>query len=326
MEYRLCKHVMLDENARASYNALAKSVFGLSFEDWYQDGYWSDRNLPYTLFDKEKAVANISVNRMEVMYQGRIRQYVQLGTVMTDPDYRGLGLAEWLMEEVKKDFLPHCDAMFLFANRSVTEFYPKFGFRRQQQYEYAWNPEPEQVQNVSAQVQKRFEHAQKMSKIDLLQNEKSVQEILLTNVDVKRLNMSDNAHVCLLKRYYEKTNPFSKLSVKNNFNLLMFYLKSFMKDFVYYSKAADAVLVAEVDKAVLRCYDIYCDAEISLEEILKGFFPKVLPKVQFLFTPTEESTCEVTLHQDEDDVLFVWEGKENIFAGDRLLFPEISHT
>ena len=31
---------------RASFNALAGEIFGLDFEDWYQNGYWGDSYNP----------------------------------------------------------------------------------------------------------------------------------------------------------------------------------------------------------------------------------------------------------------------------------------
>ena len=40
----------------------------------------------------------------------------------------------------------------------------------------------------------------------------------------------------LLRRCYEASNPLSRLSVKNNYGLLMFYCFGFMKDCVYYSE------------------------------------------------------------------------------------------
>lgn len=82
MSYQLCKNVMCDENMRRSFNSLAGKTFHLSFEDWYQAGYWSESNQPYTLFDRGTAIANISVNKMELLWQGKKRSYIQLGTVL----------------------------------------------------------------------------------------------------------------------------------------------------------------------------------------------------------------------------------------------------
>lgn len=49
---------------------------------------------------------------------------------MTDPDYRGRGLSCWLIDRVLEDFEQQVDFVFLYANDSVLDFYPKFGFKR----------------------------------------------------------------------------------------------------------------------------------------------------------------------------------------------------
>ena len=108
MNYKLYKNVMTDDATRTSYDALAQKTFGLSFEDWYQTGFWSETNQPYTLIDGDKAVANVSLNRMEVEYEGRVRSYIQLGTVMTDEAYRNQGLSRYLMEQVLADWQGKC--------------------------------------------------------------------------------------------------------------------------------------------------------------------------------------------------------------------------
>ena len=136
MAYQIHKNVMPDPKARRAFDALASQVFGLSFEDWYAAGYWTASNLPYTLFDGDTALANVSVNRLTVLLQGRRRHYIQLGTVMTRPGHRGRGLARRLMEEVLRDWSGRCDGMFLFANETVLDFYPRFGFRRAAQSRY----------------------------------------------------------------------------------------------------------------------------------------------------------------------------------------------
>lgn len=43
MNYRLYrgKEVMLCDGLRIAFNTLAEKTFQLSFEHWYQDGYWT---------------------------------------------------------------------------------------------------------------------------------------------------------------------------------------------------------------------------------------------------------------------------------------------
>ena len=54
--------------------------------------------------------------------------------------------------------------------------------------------------------------------------------------------------------------PFSLLPSLDNFNLLMFYCGSFLKDCVYYLPEYNAAAVAEQDvtSGTLLCHDIFC--------------------------------------------------------------------
>lgn len=47
---------------------------------------------------------------------------------MTDPDFRNQGLNRLIMEQVLKDWEDKIFLIYLYANPSVLEFYPKFGF------------------------------------------------------------------------------------------------------------------------------------------------------------------------------------------------------
>ena len=103
MNLYFSREIRQHDALRGAYNALTEGTFGFSFEVWYRMGYWGDFHVPYALFDGGRAVANVSVNRMEVLYDGAVRRCFQLGTVMTDPAYRRRGLARRLMEEVLRD-------------------------------------------------------------------------------------------------------------------------------------------------------------------------------------------------------------------------------
>ena len=44
------------------------------------------------------------------------------------------------------------------------------------------------------------------------------------------------------------------------------------------------------------------------------------------FTPTDATPCKVEPIRDDDDALFVLEGKENPFSMQKLHFPDLFHT
>lgn len=135
-EYTFLVGYQKDNRYRTAFNDLVKKVFGLSFEEWYRAGYWNEKYIPYTLFDGENAAANVSVNIMDFVSFGEQRRYIQLGTVLTHENYRNNNLSRFLMEKVLAEWTNKCDFIYLYANKSVLEMYPKFGFDRVNEYEY----------------------------------------------------------------------------------------------------------------------------------------------------------------------------------------------
>ena len=100
----IVKNIRDDAGLRSSFNRLAEKTFELNFENWYQNGYWKDNYIPYAAVREGQVVANVSVNPMAFSENGVTRHYIQLGTVMTDPAFRGQGLCRLLMEAVEKDW------------------------------------------------------------------------------------------------------------------------------------------------------------------------------------------------------------------------------
>lgn len=78
---------------RDSFNRLTEKTYGFNFKQWYEEGYWGDKYIPYSLSDGDKIVANISVNVMDFLILGEKKRFIQIGTVMTDEEYKGKGLS-----------------------------------------------------------------------------------------------------------------------------------------------------------------------------------------------------------------------------------------
>ena len=139
-----------DKQLRDSFNRLAEQTFGLNFEGWYQNGFWGDNYDPHSIVLDGEVVANVSVNRTDLLVAGKRYQILQLGTVMTDPEYRGRGLSRAIMEAIEPD-LASADGVYLFGNDGVVDFYPKFGFRPGVEREY-WKDVDFRGENTTQQV------------------------------------------------------------------------------------------------------------------------------------------------------------------------------
>lgn len=82
-------------------------------------------------------MANVSVNIMDFVILGEEKRYVQIGTVMTDENYRNQGLSRTLIKKILKEWENKCQGIYLYANNSVLNFYPKFGFSVCSEYQYS---------------------------------------------------------------------------------------------------------------------------------------------------------------------------------------------
>ncbi len=302
MAYHLHKHVRDDDRVRAAFNALAGEVFGLSFEEWYRQGCWTDRYIPYLLLDGDRAAANVSVNRMETDWDGKRKHCIQLGTVMTAPAYRGRGLARMLIEEVLRDWLDRCDALYLFANDTVLDFYPKFGFQRQ------------------AETQRRL--------LPSLLPAAAPQPL-------RRLDMALPADRELLRACYQRGNPHTRLPMLDNEGLLMFYCASFLRDHVFYLEDSQTAAILEREEDALICLDLYGGRNTPAQALphLLGSLLQSLPdhwtagtkELRLGFAPAGEALGEA-IPIGEDDALFVYAEKENPLSGWQGMFPLLSHA
>lgn len=290
MDVIIEKNIRDNPKLRESFNDLAVKTFDLSFKPWFQGGFWADKYIPYSITDKGKIVANVSVNIVDTIWKGCPKRYIQLGTVMTAPEYRKRGLSRCLIEEIFNDWQHKCDAVYLFANDTVLDFYPKFGFVKEKEYQYKMNIDPQSGK-------------------------------------IKKLDMSNAEDCAILKNYYLKSNPFSALPMIGNYGLLMFYCAFSMRDCIYYSKEYDAVIIFEQDDENLICYDVFCDNTATpLVDILSGIASKEVKYGILGFTPKDISGCVVNEIIREGETLFVLNCKDNVFATNKVMFPRLSHA
>ncbi len=289
--YTISTHVREEVLVRESFFGLARSTFGLDFEPWFQNGYWTDNYIPYALLDGNRVVANISVNVISTEWKGIPKRYIQLGTVMTAEEYRGRGLSRFLMETVIGEQVPLCDAIYLFANDSVLDFYPRFGFVPAKEYQY---------------------------RLHVMPRTSSVRKLDMELVADRQL---------LLDKYTQLNNPFSALPMKRNIGLLMFYCRQWLKDCVYYIEDCDVVAIVQQVDTSLLCYDLFGSNEgKGLNDILSALVTTQVSTVVFGFPLKDMASCPPVLLKEEDTTLFIFNEKENLFATNQLMFPLLSHA
>lgn len=289
-EYVYTNEIRNNPSIRYSFNELAKKIHWIDFEGWYQKGFWGDDYIPYVLMDGDTVVSNVSANIIHAKFRNEERLFIQLGTIMTDERYRRQGLSRWLIEKILKEWEGRCDGFYLYANDTVLDFYPKFGFVKEQEY---------QASGTAA----------------------------AGKAEIRKLDMASESDRKLLYEKYALSNPFSALTVERNTGILMFYCAQFMKENVYYLPQYDLAVVAEYHEDKLICCDIFGRTDAALQEILSVMTNRDTQEVVLGFTPKDKADFSFKEVNEENNTLFWRSKKENIFSNDaRMRFPLLSHA
>ncbi|MBQ2610685.1 MAG: GNAT family N-acetyltransferase [Butyrivibrio sp.] len=277
-----------NEFLRNSFNELAGKVFGgLNFEDWYRNGFWKDNYIPYSIVIDGKVVSNVSVNTCDMNYDGRIVKLIQLGTVMTDPDYRGREYARMLMEKIIEDYENKVDGIYLFANDSVVDFYPKFGFRKSREYQFS-----------------------KAVKID-------------TERTAQLVPMSEKRDWDKMVQILNKTEQNAKMYMVSNSGLYMFYLSQFMQENTFYIEDCDSYAIAEIEDDTLILHAVVGNG--AIDRVISAF-GKEIKKVILAFTPKDSTGYDKSVVVEEDTHLFVRGKFFDDTNDDEFMFQAITHA
>lgn len=273
---------------RGSFNRLAKAAFGLDFEPWYQNGFWTDCYNPYSAVIDGEVVANVSVNRTDMVIGGQRRKLYQLGTVMTDPAHRNRGYIRAIMAEIGKD-LADADGVYLFAGDSVLGFYPKFGFEAGREFLYS----KETNQSGACRMQRiAMDGPQGWEKL--------------------RAAMAANG--------FE-----TACTMVGNPGLIFFYAAQFMQDCVYHDAQLDAWAIAEMEDGALTLHNVFAPAGAALDDVIAAFGGGV-KRVTLGFAPANGDGFVCEAYHQEDCTFFVRGAAFDDFAEKKLRIPSLSHA
>lgn len=277
---------------RGQFNQLTQKTYGFDLEQWYQDGFWQSNYNPYSIFYKDKIISNISVNFMQFIIQGKKMTALQLGTVMTDLEFRSQGFSRLLMEEILTEFKGTQDFIYLFANDTVLNFYPKFGFVNHTEY----------------------------SSTKLMQKNESP-------YIPRKLDMDQPKDRTLILDLIKNRHPYAKISVTDSSSLIMFYCTGFLKDAIYYYEGLDTAVIAEYQEEELFVHDIFSKEPQALDLLIQPLVHGNSMTVTLGFTPIDGSSYITEKITDPDTVLFVLEDtKKPALTFNDIMFPTLSHA
>ncbi len=261
------------------------------FRKWYETGYWFNEYVPFSIEQNGKIVSNVSISKMKVYLNGNLINAIQFGTVATHPDYRKRNLSRYLMEYVIDKYEDSTDLMFLFANDSVTEFYPKFGFERKH----------ESVFKLTDNLPKPTYGARKL-RID---------------------NSNDNA---LITNFIENRCITTKLFGAVDFGFItMWHLLNIFPHDIYYLEDDNAIFVITEENNELHIWDYIApfvnDFNALLPKIIEN---ENLKAVHFYFSPDALAYPFDETYKTDDSPFFV--RGEFLEDGIKFKFPATAQT
>ncbi|MBS4194223.1 GNAT family N-acetyltransferase [Lederbergia citri] len=269
---RLIKDYKNDECLRKSFNELATDIFGIDFEEWYQKGFWDSDYVPFSYAVGDKVIANVSVNILNLIIDGETKKAVQIGTVMTHPDYRNKGLSANLMQNVLEEYGEMSDYIYLFANQSVLDFYPKFGFGAVDEYEFSMKYRPEENSAVNR----------------------------------RKLDVKNPEDLNFIKEFVSTRIPLSQtFSTDHTLGIFMFHCLNVFPEDIYFLEKENVIVLFKIEHDHLHIFDIVSKNEYDIQQILHVIADNDTRKIIFHYTPDYPNIQVEWKKYSGSEVLFV---------------------
>ncbi len=234
----------------ASFFDVQRRIYpSLQLEEAHRQGLLGVTTVPFAVFDDTgNALSILNATEMDVVIAHQTYRTVQIGTVGTLPECRGRGLAALLLESVLEHYAPRTDFQLLFANESVVNFYPKFGFVPVQQTRFERIPSTDRP------------------------------------LDLSRLDLACSADLGLLRSLiHDRESVSHVIDVSNCGWLTEFYCTMQLADCLWVDQCQSTILVARVDGQVLTLYDLIT-REISIAFFEALSWPGI-SRIRLGFTP-----------------------------------------
>jgi predicted N-acetyltransferase YhbS len=293
--YQLVSDYKHNVTYKESFNELANAVFEIDFSKWYERGCWNDNYICYSYVDGDQVIANASVNKMTVLSQGKEYKAIQVGTVMTHPDYRGQGLSAKLMNHIIAQYEQECDFIYLFANETVLDFYPKFGFEQVQESSFSLNMDDLKLQPAQTHT-------------------------------IRKLDVNNTTDFEMIEQFAANRIPLSSLfGVKDNEHLIMFYSILVFNNSLFFIPEEDVIVMYQEEDNELHIFDIISKQNINIDSVLSHIVTTSTQKIHFYFTPDYgDINIQKEIITESDDTLFVRPLLKDV--PEHFLFPLTSHA
>jgi predicted N-acetyltransferase YhbS len=261
----------------------------VSFRRWHALGGWDEDYLAFAIAEGTTIVASASLQRMKIVLRGEWITGWQLGAVGVVPGWRGRGLQRQIMPRLLAA-VGEQDLVFLFANDTVLDFYPLFGFRRVVESvfaaEYCVEPAGDPLRALS-------------------------------------IDRADDR--ALLARISAAAAPTSvEFAARDYGGILLWYWANFYDGCFYYCEPEDAIIVAEHEGGVLRICDVLARSVFDLRPYLPRIAKAAAQRVEFGFTPGAWWNDARAVAEYADSPLFI--RGAHALPQKRFKFPMLAQT
>ena len=253
--YKLIANYRDDETLRNEFHHFISRVFpSISFQEWESNGFWINKYIPFSICKSGKIISNVSASLMDILINSEKIKAIQLGAVGTLPEYRNQGLSCELMNYIISKYKNGIDLFFLFANETVLDFYPKFGFRYVQEYIFIKETEIPEQNNSSGKI-----------------NIKNVKDYIL------------------LQELLKIRQPLTKILGAENYDFItMWHILNLYPNNLYYIEEEDVIIIKQEKNDTLHILDVIYHAPFDLESVI----PKIvgsdtIKSIKFYFSPDQ---------------------------------------
>lgn len=242
MEISFCNSI--DKNYQRMLNRLLKDIF-LDFQFFYDLDLWNENYESYSIIKDGEIISNICVFKTKLLFKGSEYLALSIGAVATREEYRGKGFSRILLEHIIEKYrdVP----MYLYANETVLDFYPKFGFKS------AYERLP-------------------------------VYECELNNkIEPKKLGYDDPK---VWNHVFNRVNFCKELDCFNTATTNIFHIYwGYLKECIYEIPELETVLIAEKKGTTLKIIGVFSLKETSFSEFLACLPFSNVKKIEFGFMP-----------------------------------------
>ena len=195
------------------------------------------------------------------------------------------------MEYVVNTYKNTIDLFFLFANETVLDFYPRFGFVRKSEFKYVLDS-----------------------------------DIPKSNYSARKLNIKNSKDFELIKRLVSNRIPLTTIFGANKYDFItMWHLIYVFSDNIYYLKDEDVIVICSIEKYQLQIWEVIFSKSIDFNSLLIKIVPeRKINSLNFYFPPDQLNFPYNKIIQDNDSLLFV-KGNFSI-NGKQFKFPNTAKT